>query len=221
MPASQNRVDASVSDDFTVFVVDADQSFSDSMTLVLGYRGYGLRHFVRPEDFLAARKPGWRGCVLASLDLPGQSALALLESGGLPVVFMTTTGELSQVRAAFIAGAVDVLPKPVVVEELMASLDRAIGIARQQAALVSLQPRRPSAANGLSRREAEVAALVRQGYGNRSIAEQLGISHRTVEVHKTRLMRKLGAGSLAELIALPEPVASKRRARNARLRKPD
>lgn len=217
MPAQVQRVAASVGDDYTVFVVDPDQTFSDSLTLVLGYRGYGLRHFNAPDDFLALRAPHWRGCVLASLDLPVETALALFSSG-MPVVFMTVTGELSRVRRAFIAGAVDVLPKPVAIEELLEAVERGIDRARQQAP--DHPPRVPASSlqGGLSRREAEVAALVRQGHGNRSIAEQLGISHRTVEVHKTRLMRKLGVHSLAELIALPEPVATKRRSRVTRRR---
>lgn len=211
-------------DDFTVFVVDADPLARDSLTLALGYRGYCVRQFASRDDFLAACAPGWRGCVVASFGPAEASGFAFLNQAKgrrstdlpMPVVLTGELTSIDQVRRAFLAGAVDVLPGSAETTELVSAVDRAMKLARDRYTAESARPTpRESALAPLTRREIEVATLVRQGFDNRSVGERLGISHRTVEVHKTRLMRKLGVRTLAGLIALPASAVARRKLRRS------
>lgn len=200
-------------DEFTVYVVDPNVAFRDALTLTLGYRGYCLRQFSTRGAFLAARAPGWRGCVLANIVQPDGSGLEFLTDRTgrrqtdlpLPVVLVGADTAAAVVRQAFLGGAIDVLPSPVDLEDLLLAIDRAMKVARDRRASEPPRKHRGAVPSVLTRREIEVAELVRQGYDNRSIGDRLAISHRTVEVHKTRLMRKLGVASLADLMALPLP----------------
>lgn len=212
MPLSQ--------DDFTVFLVDADPIARDALTLALGYRGYCVRQFSRRGDFLAACARGWRGCVVANLEAVDGGGLEFLNQAKgrrstdlpMPVVLTGEVTSIELVRRAFLAGAVDVLPKTAARDELLAAIERAMTLARNRYAAERARPApRELAAAPLTRRELEVATLVRQGFDNRSVGDRLGISHRTVEVHKTRLMRKLGVRSLAGLIALPSVAVARRK----------
>lgn len=192
-------------DDFTVFVVDPNPAIRDALTLALGHRGYCLRQFSSRADFLAARAPDWRGCVVASIEQPAGSGLDFLaDRAGLPlaVVLIGDACAAATVRRAFLDGAIDVLPAPVNLEELLAAISRAPRLAGEQRLDESVRAVPAPASEVLTRREIEVAGLVRLGFDNHSIGGRLGISHRTVEVHKSRLMRKLGVRSLSELIAL-------------------
>lgn len=207
-------------DDFTVFLVDADPVARDALTLALGYRGYCVRQFSTRDDFLAACARGWRGCVVANLEPADGSGLDFLNQAKgrrstdvpMPVVLTGEVTSIDVVRRAFLAGAVDVLPKSADPAELLAAIERAMTLARDRYAAEAARPaaREPAAAP-LTRREVEVATLVRQGFDNRSVGDRLGISHRTVEVHKTRLMRKLGVRTLAGLIALPAVAVARRK----------
>lgn len=220
------HVEPSSGDDLTVFVVAADPVVGDQLTVALGYRGFGFQQFSCCRDFLAARRPAWRGCVLASLRLPDGSGLDLLPGArktptaepALPVVLMADELDVATVRRAFLGGAIDVLPAPVDMAELLAAVGRALQLARRRWADELAGGARNVRLEVLTPREAEIAQLVRLGHGNRRIGEDLGISHRTVEVHKTRLMRKLGVHSLAELISLP--LAVRPRARTGRKTSP-
>lgn len=196
-------------DDFTVFVVDPDPGGRDALTLALGHRGYCLRQFSRRADFLAARAPDWRGCVVASVEQSTGSGFDFLtDRVGPPLAVILIGADLraATVRRAFLDGAIDVLPAPVDLDELLAAIARAMTIARDQRLGDSLRAGCEPITEVLTRREIEVAGLVRLGFDNHSIGDRLGISHRTVEVHKSRLMRKLGLTSLSGLIALTMPV---------------
>lgn len=211
-------------DDFTVFVVDPDPLARDALTLALGYEGYCVRQFSSRADFFAACAPGWRGCVVASFDPAEASGFAFLSQAKgrrstdlpMPVVLTGEVTSIDVVRRAFLAGAVDVLPKSAATAELVTAVDRAMKLARDRYAgeLAAPAPRE-SALAPLTQREIEVATLVRQGFDNRSVGDRLGISHRTVEVHKTRLMRKLGVRTLAGLIALPSSAVARRKLRRS------
>lgn len=192
-------------DEFTVFLVDPNPAFRDAVTLALGDRGYCLRQFYSRADFLAARAPDWSGCVVASVAQPAGSGLDFLsDRSGPPLAVILTGADLAAatVRRAFLGGAIDVLPWPVEIDELLAAIARALQFAQEQRRGDSARADGDPALDVLTRRESEVAGLVRLGFDNRSIGDRLGISHRTVEVHKSRLMRKLGVLSLSELIAL-------------------
>ncbi|WP_395700620.1 response regulator transcription factor [Aquabacterium sp.] len=185
----------------TVFIVDDDASVRDSLSLLLSLRGYATAVFSSAEAFLGVLSPRWQGCVVADIRMPGISGLAMqqvmAERGvQLPVIIITAHGDIAAARQAFKAAAVDFLEKPFDDDLLLQAIDAAL------AGLASTPAATPPRGSALSPRERQVYELIVAGLDNRSIAERLGISPRTVEVHKARLMAKLGARNLAELIRI-------------------
>jgi RNA polymerase sigma factor (sigma-70 family) len=193
----------------TVFIIDDDASVRDSLALLLSLRGYRTALFACAEDFLGALDDGWIGCVVADIKMPGMSGLelqaALVERGvRLPVLIITAHGDVASTRAAFKSKAVDFLEKPLDDDQLVAAIETALVRERDRLLLHEHQERRGARLAALSEREREVMALIVQGLHNREIGAQLGISPRTVEVHKARIMAKLDIGTLAELIRLAD-----------------
>jgi FixJ family two-component response regulator len=189
----------------TVFIVDDDVSVRDSLALLLSLRGYATAVFSCAEDLLKALSPHWRGCVIADIRMPGMSGLdmqAALTShpSQLPVIIITGHGDVAAARRAFKANAVDFLLKPFDHEQLIQAIETALKGVRDEAADAAAA--RPRGGSALSAREREVMAHVVDGMDNRAIGERLGISARTVDVHKARVMDKLGARNLAELIRI-------------------
>ena len=191
----------------TVFIVDDDASIRDSLSLLLSLRGYVTAVFATAEDFLAALQPDWRGCVVLDIRMPGMSGLelqrCLLARGPtLPVIVITAHGDVAAARQAFLSNAVDFIEKPFDGKQLLVVIENAL------AGFRALAPAPDSAActqptlGQLSVREREVMTLMVRGFHNRRIAEELGISPRTVEVHKARVMEKLGAQSIVDLVRL-------------------
>lgn len=214
----------------TVFIIDDDASVRDALMLLLSLRGHVCAAFASAEDFLTALQPGWRGCVVADIRMSGMSGLqlqALLRDQGLPlpVIVITAHGDVAAARQAFMADAVDFLEKPFDGEQLLRAVESALTGVRAMTAAQATPSRgraggdaaapvdalappiaqgapRPAATPVLSPREHEVMGLLVQGLHNRRIAEELGISHRTVEVHKARVLEKLGVRSVVELVRL-------------------
>ena len=182
----------------TVFIVDDDASVRDALSLLLSLRGHASATFASAEDFLAALQPAWRGCVVADIRMPGLSGLELqtaLRARGiaLPVIVITAHGSVAAAREAFLADAVDFLEKPFDGEQLLRAVEQALaGLPKPAEAA-----RAPDA---LTAREREVMGLLVEGLHNRRIAETLGISPRTVEVHKARVLDKLGVASVVDLV---------------------
>lgn len=192
----------------TVFIVDDDPSVRDALALLLSLRGYPTALFACAEDFLGALSPQWRGVVVADIRMPGMSGLQMQEAladhpSRLPVIIVTGHGDLAAARHAFRWNAVDFIEKPFDHAQLLAAIDRAMAGLHEDATAIGTRP----VAVTLSMREREVLALVVDGVDNRSIGERLGISPRTVEVHKSRIMGKLGARNLAELIRITQAMA--------------
>ena len=190
----------------TVFVVDDDASVRDSLSLLLSLRGYTTATFASAEDFVSAVQPNWRGCVVLDIRMPGMSGLELqrrLREGGptLPVIVITAHGDVAAARQAFLADAIDFIEKPFDGEQLLTAVEKALAGVRVRMPTKESAPR-PAATTALSAREQEVMALMVRGLHNRRIAEELGISPRTVEVHKARVMEKLGVKNLVELVRL-------------------
>jgi FixJ family two-component response regulator len=190
-----------------VYIVDDDAAVRDSLSLLLSLRGYRTATFACAEAFLEALQPDWAGCVLADLRMPGMSGLelqqALAERGvPLPVVIVTAHGDVASARAAFQAHAVDFLEKPFDDAGPAAAVEACFSRERERLATGEVTRRRAESLAMLTDREREVLALLVLGLHNRDVAERLGISPRTVEVHKARIMAKLGARNLAELIRL-------------------
>jgi FixJ family two-component response regulator len=191
----------------TVFIVDDDAAVRDSLALLLSLRGYPTAVFSCAEDFLRVLDPLWRGCVVVDIRMPGMSGLELQAAlaghpAALPVIIITGHGDIAAARQAFKAAAIDFLEKPFDDDALVQAIERAFGEAAERRDA----PAWPMQAS-LSAREREVMQFVVDGLDNRQIGSLLGISPRTVEVHKARLMSKLGVRSLADLIRL----ASQRR----------
>ena len=185
----------------SVYIVDDDASVRDSLALMLGLFGYRSVTFADAEAFLSAWQPDWAGCVVADLRLPGRTGIELqtelrARHSPLPFIIITAHGDVPTARTAFQASAVDFLEKPFDHAQLRAAIDSAFSMEGRrlqrsaQAARLSL----------LTVREREVLEQAAQGLHAKEIAARLGISPRTVEVHKNRIMAKLGVRNIAELV---------------------
>lgn len=193
--------------DVLITIVDDDEAVRDSLALLLNFRGYRTRAFASAEACLHAWKPEWRGCLLLDLRMGGMDGLALqhaLETRGntLPIVFLTGHGDLAHARTALRAGAVDFLEKPYEEAALLGAIAEAIARDNRQHAAQSRSAEIQARMERLSGRELQVLSLVVEGKPNREIAEALGISPRTVEVFKARMMEKMQARSVPELVRL-------------------
>jgi FixJ family two-component response regulator len=190
----------------TIFIIDDDASVRDSLSLMLSLQGHVTATFASAEDFLQVAQPDWRGCVVVDIRMPGMSGLELQQQmrsklPHLPVIFVTAHGDVGAARQAFLADAVDFIEKPFDAQQIITALEKAR--ARLAAAHSAARPHDPQAAMAkLSERERQVMALMIRGLHNRHIALELGISPRTVEVHKARVMEKLGAKNLVEFVRL-------------------
>lgn len=190
-----------------VYVVDDDASIRDSLALMLGLAGYATRLFADAESFLVAFDASWCGCVVADLRLPGLSGVELQarvreRGSAMPFVIITAHGDVPAARAAFRARAVDFIEKPFEDAQLRSAIDTAFSL--ETARLDSAELRREDAAKLalLTPREREVLEHAVNGLHAKEIGAALGISARTVEVHKTRIMEKLEVRNVAELVRL-------------------
>jgi FixJ family two-component response regulator len=194
-------------------VVDDDESLRAALLRLLAAAGYEAQGYASTGDFLLHSPRDRPGCVLLDLRLPGPSGLdlqAALPTNGftLPVVFMTGHPEVASSVRAMKAGAVDFLEKPVERQTLFDALERALARdASQRMARTEAEDLRARFAR-LSSREHEVLDRVVAGKLNKQIADELGVSERTVKSQRAMLMDKLGAGSSAELGALVERLRS-------------
>ncbi len=189
----------------TVFIVDDDEPMRDSLALMLGLLDYRAASFASAEALLAAYQDTWTGCVVADLKLPGKSGIELqaeLRARGshLPFVIITAHGGVSSARTAFQADAVDFIEKPFEEADLRAAIEK--GLARELGRVQRTATEREEAMKleKLTHREREVLELAGKGLHAKEIARALGISPRTVEVHKASVMGKLGARNVAELV---------------------
>jgi two-component system, LuxR family, response regulator FixJ len=190
-----------------VYVVDDDASIRDSLALMLGLAGYATRLFGDAESFLVAFQPGWTGCVVADLRLPGLSGLELqarvrARGSMIPFVIITAHGDVPAARTAFRAQAVDFIEKPFDDAQLRSAIETAFALETER--LNGAELRRADAARleRLTAREREVLEHAVNGLHAKEIAAALGISPRTVEVHRMRIMEKLEVRNIAELVRL-------------------
>ena len=191
----------------TVFIVEDDAAVRDSLGLLLGLHGLRTQSFGCAEDFLRIYQSSWAGCLLLDVRMPGMSGLELQQtlrrqSMEMPIIIMTAHGDVATVRTALRSGAVDFLEKPVDPDALLRAVHTALDAdaTRRRAALDA-----QSALERLSvltARERQVMELIAKGCHNREIAATLGISPRTVEVHKARVMEKLQVQSVPELVRI-------------------
>ena len=188
-------------DALNVYIVEDDAAVRDSLALMLGISGYRTVLFADAEAFLDAWRQDWAGCVIADLKLPGASGLELQSEARqrgsrLPFIIITAHGDVPAARAAFRADAVDFLEKPFD----HALLRTAIQTAFSQEERRLRRTTEATRLKLLTAREREVLEHAAKGLHAKEIGRALGISTRTVEVHKTRLMAKLGVRNVAELV---------------------
>ena len=191
----------------TVFLIDDDAGVRDSLSLLLSLKGLRTLPFANAESFIETYRPEWSGCVLTDLRMPGMTGLELqaaLRGRGIevPVVVLTAHGDVATARAALKNGAFDFLEKPIDDAMLLEVLHNALRVDHERRAAVTARSSSDRRMERLTEREREILALLAAGHQNREIATQLGISPRTVEVHKARIMEKLECRSLADLIRM-------------------
>lgn len=193
----------------TVFIVDDDAAVRDGLAMLLDTAGFMVETYDGAATFLAGCSASRSGCLILDVRMPemtGPELQAELNRRGidLPIIFLTAHGDIPTTVQAMKQGAVDFLTKPVVGSELLervrAALEKSVQLHQQASATQALRER----LEGLTQRELEVMKLVADGLPNKEIARSLGISHRTVEVHRARVMQKTGATNLVELSRLAE-----------------
>jgi len=192
---------------FTVFIVDDDVGVLKAMARRLRMKNYNVETFSSPRDFLAAHDPSIAGCVLLDVSMPDLDGLALQEAlsadgNTRPIVFITGKGDIPTTVRAMRAGAVDFLTKPVGDPLLLDAIHRAESIdAEQRMAQLELASLRSRLAN-LTAREREVLTHVIAGRLSKQIAFDLGTVEQTIKVHRRRIMEKLGARSMQDLMRI-------------------
>jgi FixJ family two-component response regulator len=192
----------------TVFVVDDDTVFLEYLGALLKSVGLSAEVFTTAEEFLAQYTPTRPGCLLLDVRMPGMSGLNLQEELAarrisLPVIIITGYPEWSTAVRALKTGAVDFIQKPIFSDQLL--LDRirqAIETDRQTRDLEAQRAEVAARVAQLTTRERQVMELVVAGKPNKLIAADLGLSPKTVEVHRANVMKKMAADSLAELVRL-------------------
>ena len=196
-----------------VFIVDDDAGIRDALSGLLVEEGHKVEAFASCEAFLAGFQPERDACLLVDAYLPGMSGLDLLrklraDSQLLPAIMITGNGDVSIAVKAMKAGAVDFIEKPVGREELVASLARALELSRDTDKVVERREAAVAHLEGLTPRQIQVMEMVLEGHPSKNIAADLGISQRTVENHRMRIMRRTGSKSLPALARLALIAAS-------------
>ncbi|HSG77671.1 MAG TPA: response regulator [Burkholderiales bacterium] len=191
----------------TAYIVDDDESIRTLWRWLLESNGMAVEAFATAKEFIGAYQPGGPACLVLDLRLPGMSGLELQEylrerEIAIPIVFVTGHGDVPTAVSAIKGGAVDFIQKPFGYREVLAIIQRAF---ERDAEVREQRTRRSQAAERLAtltEREREVMQRVVEGKFNKVIADELGISVKTVEFHRAKVMEKMGADSVAGLVQL-------------------
>jgi FixJ family two-component response regulator len=192
-----------------VFIVDDDAPVQKSLTRLIGLAGYTVEAFSSAQAFLAREPYIGPCCLLLDVRMPGLTGLELQEmltAAGrrMSIVFLTGHVDVPMSVRAMKGGAVDLLTKPVDNKDLLAAIERAVAkdvkLSGTEARVTGIQER----VKTLTPRETEVFALVVTGMLNKQIASELGVGEKTIKVHRARVMTKMRAGSVAELVRLAD-----------------
>jgi FixJ family two-component response regulator/PAS domain-containing protein len=191
----------------TIYIVDDDCDVRRSLRELLETNGRNVEDFGDCEAFLAAYQPGGEACLLIDAYLPGIDGIELLrqlKSAGshLPAIMITGSSAVPMAVEAMKVGAIDFIEKPVSWPDLLASVNRALLLSRDEAKLLDWQADAVLHLKGLTPRQHQVMELVLAGHPSKNIAADLGISQRTVENHRASIMKKTGAKSLPALARL-------------------
>jgi len=190
-----------------VMVVDDDAGVRNAMRLLL--KSVGLNHqlFSSAQEFLAAYQPSQQGCLVLDIRMPGMSGLELqqqlnLRGAVVPVIFMTGHGDVPMAVEAMQHGAFDFLQKPFRDQDLLDRIQHAIVKDAERRKSLGEHERIRTHLESLTPREREVLDLMILGKQNKAIGQDLGVSPRTIEIHRGRVMEKMGAHSVAELVRM-------------------
>jgi FixJ family two-component response regulator len=194
-----------------VFVVDDDPSVRKGLTRLLESSGYAVETFASAREFLAREPHPGPCCLVLDVRMPGLTGLELQErlvAGGrrMSIVFVTGHVDVPKSVQAMKGGAVDLLTKPVDAKDLLAAVQRCVAKSAQDLSAEARATEVQQRVKMLTAREMEVFALVVTGMLNKQIAAALGIGEKTVKVHRARVMEKMRAGSVAELVRLADEV---------------
>ena len=188
-----------------IHVVDDDEALRDSMTWMLEGNNYKVATYDSADAFLRVISPVMVGCVVLDVRMPGMSGLELFEELGrrgcsLPVVFITGHGDVPMAVSALKKGAVDFIEKPFSEADMLRLIEQCLTLERGNRDKRLQEADTVRRLEHLTQREREVLGLIIIGKLNKQIADVLGISIKTVEVHRARVMEKMGVNSLAELV---------------------
>jgi len=194
-----------MNDDY-VFVVDDDVDIRDSMRMLLEVAGFKVRSFTSAKHFLADDHPK-HGCLIADIRMPDMSGLELQEEVtrrhiDLPVIIITGHGDVPLAVQAMKAGAIDFLEKPFSEDMILTSVRRALEIGSRARGRAAETRAAKDLLSALTPRERGVLDRLVQGRSNKVVAHELGISPRTVEIHRAHIMSKMEASSLSDLVRL-------------------
>lgn len=191
----------------TVFVVDDDQAMRNSLKWLIESVGVQVESFSSADEFLAQYQVGRAGCLVLDVRMPGMSGLDLQEylvanNIHIPVVIITGHGDVPMAVRAMKGGVIDFIEKPFNDEVLLDAIRRAMVYEEQQRSHHSEHLQIQERLAHLTPREHEVMEMVTEGKSNKEIANSLGVSAKTIEAHRARVMEKMQAGSLAELVRM-------------------
>lgn len=191
----------------TVFVVDDDEAVRDSLAAVLEAEGFAVETYGSGPDFLDAVDVRRRGCLLVDVHMPGMTGLELHKTladrgATLPVVVITGYGDVTTAVKAMKAGALDFIEKPVEPQQLVDTVRRILAVQRKAARADTAVADIAGRLERLTPRERDVLEHLVAGAQNKVIAHELGISPRTVEIHRARVMEKMEARHLSELVRM-------------------
>lgn len=198
-----------------VFIVDDDAAVRDALAMLLEAAGYPVATFPAASDFLDTCTPSTQGCIILDVDMPEMDGptlqVELIRRGlQLPVIFLTGKGTIPVTVRAMKAGAIDFLTKPVEGSMLLARVKEALEKGSWQLKRALANQSGSSQLEKLTRREREVMVLAVAGHTSKEIAQRLGISYRTVEIHRAHVMQKTGAANLLELARMANALESRR-----------
>lgn len=190
-----------------VYVVDDDEAVRDSLRLLMLSVGLPVRVYASGDQFLAAWDRDLRGCVVADIRMPGMSGLEMQETlqaqgSRLPIIFITGHGDVPMAVDAMKAGALDFVQKPFRDQDLLDRINEGLQHERASHEVELQREEIASRVGSLTPRERQVLDRVVQGQANKVIAMDLDVSQRTVEIHRARVMDKMQARSLAQLVRM-------------------
>jgi len=190
-----------------VFIVDDDDAVRNSLRLLVKSVGLPASTAKSAQEFLENYDPGHPGCLILDVRMPGMSGMELqqqlnVRGAVIPVIFITGHGDIPMAVEAMQQGAFDFLQKPFRDQDLIDRIQRALEKDAANREELTQRSRIRERLGTLTPREREVLGLVTSGKPNKVIAADLGLSQRTVEIHRSRVMEKMGAASLAQLVRM-------------------